>query len=73
MYKLCPPNPITLVIDSVWKLNADGKAIFGIPFDPDNSDYQKFKVNVINGSELQDENGEVMTPEKAKIYISTLP
>jgi hypothetical protein len=44
-----------------------------IPFDPANTDYQKFKKDVLAGAELQDADGNVMTPEEAKAYVATLP
>ncbi len=42
-----------------------------IPFNPDNTDYQNFKKEVLAGAELQDSNGNVMTDANA--YIATLP
>jgi hypothetical protein len=42
-----------------------------IPFDPDNTDYQTFKKEVLAGAELQDADGNVMTDASA--YIGTLP
>lgn len=50
MYKLCPPNPMTQVQDSVWKLDADGRAVAGIPFDPANTDYQAYLKWVEEGN-----------------------
>ena len=44
-----------------------------IPFDPANTDYQKFKFDVMDGAELQDADGDVMTPEEAIAFISNLP
>jgi hypothetical protein len=52
-----------------------------IPFDPANADYQHFKKDVLQGSpdgstegaELQDADGNVMTPDAAKAFILTLP
>lgn len=44
-----------------------------IPFDPANTDYQKFKADVLAGAELQDADGNVMTTEEATAYISELP
>lgn len=45
----------------------------GIPFDPANSDYQLFKLNVTNGAELQDVAGNVMPQADADAFIATLP
>ena len=44
-----------------------------IPFDPDNTDYQQFKAQVLAGAELQDANGDVMTQEQADDFIKELP
>jgi hypothetical protein len=44
-----------------------------IPVDPDNTDYQKFKKDVLAGAELQDAEGVVMTQEQATEFINTLP
>jgi len=44
-----------------------------IPFDPANTDYQKFKVDVMEGAELQDAEGNAMTPDEAVAFISNLP
>ena len=45
----------------------------GIPFDPNNTDYQNFKKEVLAGAELQDADGNVMTPEQANEFVATLP
>jgi len=42
-----------------------------IPFDPANTDYTRFKKEVLAGAELQDADGNVMTDASA--YIATLP
>ncbi len=44
-----------------------------IPFDPANTDYQKFKQDVLEGAELQDADGNVMTQEEAAAFINELP
>lgn len=44
-----------------------------IPFDPENSDYNKFKKDVIEGAELQNADGVPMTPDEAMAFISNLP
>ena len=44
-----------------------------IPFDPANTDYSNFKIEVLNGAELQDADGNVMTQEEADAFIATLP
>jgi len=42
-------------------------------FDPDNTDYQTFKKEVLAGAELQDADGNVMTQEQADEFIGSLP
>ena len=42
-----------------------------IPFNPDNTDYQTFKKEVLAGAELQDADGNVMTDASA--FIQELP
>jgi hypothetical protein len=43
------------------------------PSDPDNTDYAEFKKAVTAGAELQDADGDVMTPEAAQSFVATLP
>ena len=44
-----------------------------IPFAPDNTDYQHFKTDILEGAELQDADGNVMSPEAAQAFVATLP
>ena len=44
-----------------------------IPFDPANTDYTKFKLDITNGAELQDADGNVMTAEQVQSFLATLP
>jgi hypothetical protein len=44
-----------------------------IPFDPANTDYANFKKAVAEGAELQDADGNVMSPEAAQAFVATLP
>lgn len=45
-----------------------------IPFDPANSDYQAFKQQINDETaQLEDADGNLMTPEEAKAYVATLP
>ena len=44
-----------------------------IPFDPANTDYAEFKKAVTAGAELQDADGNVMSPEAAQAFVATLP
>ena len=63
MYKLTQYN------QSVQRLS-DGTFI---PFNPDNTDYQTFRKDVLAGAELQDADGNVMTQEQADDFIKELP
>ena len=45
-----------------------------IPFDPANTDYANFKKQILaDEAQLQDADGNTMTPEQAKTYVATLP
>jgi hypothetical protein len=44
-----------------------------IPTDPDNTDYQTFRKEILAGAELQDADGNVMTQAEADAFIATLP
>jgi hypothetical protein len=45
-----------------------------IPFDPANTDYANFKKEILaDEAQLQDADGNTMTPEQAKTYVATLP
>lgn len=44
-----------------------------IPFDPANTDYQRFKSDITNGAELQDADGNAMTAEQVQAFLETLP
>ena len=51
-----------------------GDILLGIPFAPDNTDYAKFKKQILaDEAQLQDADGNLMTPEEAQAYIKELP
>ncbi len=50
-----------------------GNMLYSIPFEPDNTDYQTFKKEVLAGAELQDADGNTMTAAEAQEYVATLP
>jgi len=62
-------DTLTQQINSVQRLSDNAF----IPFDLANTDYQKFKTDVLGGAELQDADDNVMTPEEAIAFISNLP
>ena len=68
MYKLTPLNDFNKQ-ELVQKLS---NTMF-IPLHPDNSDYQRFKIDLANGAELQDANSNVMTAEQVTAFLNTLP
>ncbi len=69
----------------MYKLNKDPRGnicsinhqisniLCSIPLNPDNTDYQTFKKEVLAGAELQDADGVVMTQEQANDFIKELP
>lgn len=71
MYKLMK-NPLTSVIDVVNKQM--GNILLSIPFDPANTDYANFKADIIaDKATLQNADGNEMSAEQAKEFVSTLP
>ena len=50
MYKLCPLDSTTNIQNSVWLLNESDVSILGIPFDPDNADYQAYLAWIAEGN-----------------------
>ena len=44
-----------------------------IPFDPANTDYQQFKIQVADGVPLEDPEGNVMTQEEVNDFLKTIP
>jgi hypothetical protein len=70
MYKMLTPHEITgKPIPAVKRLSDTAF----IQFDPANIDYAEFKKAVTAGAELQDADGNVMSPEAAQAFVATLP
>lgn len=44
-----------------------------IPFDPANTDYINFKIQVADGTPLEDPDGNVMTQEEVNDFLKTIP
>ncbi len=44
-----------------------------IPFDLGNSDYVQFKIQVADGTPLEDPEGNVMTQEQVDEFLRTIP
>jgi hypothetical protein len=70
MYKTLSPHEITGESIPLVKRLADNAFI---PFDPANTDYANFKKEVLEGAELQDADGNVMSNDAAKEFIGSLP
>ena len=69
-YQLCKDPYSGIEQPSVKRLH-DGSVI---PFDPANTDYQTFKAQInADEAQLEDADGNLMTPEAAKAYVATLP
>ena len=68
MYQL-QPNPFGGAPGSVMRLT--DMAI--IPFVLANSDYQQFKIQVADGTPLEDPDGNVMTQEEVDAFLKTIP
>ena len=63
-------NTITQgLLNSVIRLS-DGACI---PFDPANTDYQQFKIQVADGTPLEDPDGNTMTQEEVNTFLENLP
>ena len=68
MYKLCPNNYNGTSAYCVIR-TTDGACI---PFDPANTDYQRFKVDLANGVALSDAEGNPMTADQIKTFLEGL-
>lgn len=69
MYKLCPPNvngnqdQVKRLIDYTY-----------VPFIITNTDYIRFKQDIMNEYvQLQDVDGNILSVEASRAYVSTLP
>ena len=52
----------------------DGNTMVSFIFYPGNSDYENFKTEINNQTaQLEDIDGNLMTPEQAIAYVATLP
>ena len=70
MYKLLPNNWDGSLVKVVERLSDNAY----IPFDPANTDYAKFKKEILaDEAQLQDADGNTMSAEQAKAYVATLP
>ena len=70
MYQQLPNDIITGQPAQCIKRPADNAFI---PFDPANTDYANFKVDLSEGVTLLDAEGVEMTPEQVQELLETLP
>ena len=71
MYKLYKDQRSGEVV-SVFKTNGD--SVWSIPFDLANTDYQTFKAQInADEAQLEDADGNLMSPEEAKAFVKELP
>jgi hypothetical protein len=69
MYKQCKDSVGTLG-NCIQRLSDSAF----IPFDPANTDYANFKKQInADEAQLEDADGNLMSPEQAKAYVATLP
>lgn len=69
MYKLSQ-NTFSEVV--ILRFNEDGSTTSMLT-DSTNTDYKRFKLDLTNGAELQDADGNVMTAEQVQAFLETLP
>jgi len=67
MYKLIK-KPITEQVNIVQRLSDNAF----VPFAPDNTDYQTFKIDLANGVSLTDAEGNLMTAEQITEFLQGL-
>lgn len=67
MYKLYK-DQINSEIVSVFYVNENGN-VLSIPFDPDNTGYQAFKKAVLEGAQLLDADGNVISADFVKDLV----
>ena len=72
-YRQCNPDKLSNAVYTVMRFN-DDDSTSGIQFNPSNMDYQKFIIEINEGtSELEDVDGNLLSKEDAILYVSTLP
>lgn len=69
MYKQIPNDIEGNQVNGICRLSDNAF----IPFDPANTDYAKFKLDLADGVELQDADGNTMTAEEVAEFVATLP
>jgi len=57
-------------VNTFCVLRSDGACL---PFDKHNTDYQQFRIDLVNGATLNDTSGNPITGDALTTFISTLP
>ena len=71
IYQLYKTNLLSSEADAAMTIGVNSQTSF--IFHPDNTDYQRFKIDLANGAELSDANNTVMTANQISAFIATLP
>ena len=72
IYRLYASNPYSGSVDAATTVDTSPQVSF--IFDPANVDYQQFKQAINEDTaQLEDADGNLMTPEEAKAFVATLP
>jgi uncharacterized protein YjbI with pentapeptide repeats len=71
IYKLYMAGIGQISINAATTIGLDSQMSF--IFDPANTDYANFKKEVLEGAELQDADGVVMSADVAKEFVRGLP
>ena len=71
IYKLYKSDPFQPFADAAMTVNFTPESSF--MFSPSNPSYQQFKLDLTNGAELQEADGNVMTAEQVQAFMETLP
>ena len=58
--------------DAAFTVNENG-SMTSFSFDPANTDYQQFKIQVADGTPLEDPDGNTMTQEQVDEFLRTIP
>ena len=71
IYKLYKTDPDKNEPNAAMTVGSDLQISF--IFAPANTDYANFKKEVLEGAELQDADGNVMSADAAQAFVATLP
>jgi hypothetical protein len=66
-------NPFTKETTQFGQRSNDDGSFTSFLFDPANTDYQQFKIQVADGTPLEDPNGVIMTQAEVDAFLLTIP